>query len=129
MSRPGLEVARLHTPCQGFPCRPVTDRCDRDHVVSGTCSVRLDAVPEQARVGGLAERGHPNVSHSLFEERFGRTANTVCLMDEQHYSSYVALRPVAPGSKGSRPICSRTVTNGGLVSVRRCQFAPSTTSV
>ena len=32
-------------------------------------------------------------------------------------------------SNGPRPIWSRTVTTGGLVSERRCQFAPSTTSV
>ena len=30
---------------------------------------------------------------------------------------------------GPRPIWSRTVTTGGFVRVRRCQFAPSTTSV
>ena len=33
------------------------------------------------------------------------------------------------GSNGPRPIWSRTVTTGGFVSVRRCQLAPSTTSV
>ncbi len=33
------------------------------------------------------------------------------------------------GANGPRPICSRTVTTGGFVIDRRCQFAPSTTSV
>ena len=33
------------------------------------------------------------------------------------------------GSNGPRPIWSRTVTTGALVSVRRCQFAPSTARV
>ena len=32
------------------------------------------------------------------------------------------------GSNGGRPIWSRTVTTGGLVRLRRCQLAPSTTS-
>ncbi len=32
-------------------------------------------------------------------------------------------------ANGPRPICSRMVTTGGFVIERRCQFAPSTTSV
>ena len=36
---------------------------------------------------------------------------------------------VTQASNGPLPIWSRTVTTGGLVSDRRCQFAPSTTSV
>ena len=31
--------------------------------------------------------------------------------------------------KGGLPICDRIVSTGGFVSARRCQFAPSTTSV
>ena len=40
-----------------------------------------------------------------------------------------ARAPHGLGSKGPLPIWSRTVTTGGLVSERRCQLAPSTTSV
>ena len=36
---------------------------------------------------------------------------------------------LASGSNGPRPIWSRIVTTVGLVMLRRCQLAPSTTSV
>ena len=48
------------------------------------------------------------------------------LVDSGPPSSRLRLRH---SSKSPRPIWSRTVTTGGLVSVRRCQLAPSTTSV
>jgi hypothetical protein len=59
----------------------------------------------------------------LFGERLQQTVGSVASFGNAASGSQLPL-----SEKGPLPICSRTVVTGGLVSVRRCQLAPSTTS-
>ena len=78
------------------------------------------------RVGGEVV-GEDALAHPL--EPPAEVAPGLAVDDARVARALLPSRVAHSAENGPLPICSRTVTTGGFVKLRRCQLAPSTTSV
>ena len=90
---------------------------------------RADRRPRGQVAEVLGPPGRGELAPIVVGEPVQPQRHAVSVLGDRRRDADVAPAVQASSENGPRPIWSRIVTTGGFVIDRRCQFAPSTTSV